>query len=108
MPEKILQISIRIADQPRINLQVPQSQEAIVRKAEASINELWRVWPKSEKFAGKSPSEVLAAIAFQFARLYYRNEESVNRIDEVLSSLEGSLDNLLMDDILPQDATSAK
>ncbi len=40
MNEKILNISIRIADQPRMALRIPASQEEVVRRAEANINEL--------------------------------------------------------------------
>ena len=44
MSEKKHNISIHIADLPRIQLNVPLSQEPLVRRAEENINGLWKKW----------------------------------------------------------------
>lgn len=97
MSEKILNISIRIADLPRMALRIPQSQEEIVRRAEANINELWRKWSAMDEFQDKSPAEVLAMVTFRFAQLYYSAEEAAGKVDATLMALEKSLDKHLLD-----------
>lgn len=95
MTEKILNISIRIADQPRMALHIPASQEETVRRAEANINELWRKWSAMEDFKDKSSAEILAMVTFRFAQLYYSSEEATGRVDAALESLEKNLDKVL-------------
>lgn len=95
MTEKILNISIRIADQPRMALRIPASQEEIVRKSEANINELWRKWSAKSDFKDKSSAEILAMVTFRFAQLYFSAEEASRRVDMALRDLETSLDKML-------------
>lgn len=102
MTEKILNISIRIADQPRMALRIPASQEEVVRKAEANINELWRKWSAMAEFKDKSSAEILAMVTFRFAQLYFSSEEASQKVDKTLEDLEKKLNRLLFD--LPDDA----
>lgn len=101
MSDKIHKISIRIADLPRIPLSVPLSQEPLVRRAEENINGLWRKWKEREEFRDKSSAEVLAMVTFRFAQLYYGNLESSENVDAVLSRLEQTFDDLLLEDVAP-------
>ncbi|MDE5988670.1 MAG: cell division protein ZapA [Duncaniella sp.] len=104
MTEKILNISIRIADQPRMALRIPASQEEVVRRAEANINELWRKWSAMAEFKDKSSAEILAMVTFRFAQLYFSSEEASQKVDKTLESLEKSLNRILHD--LPDDTDS--
>lgn len=101
MYEIIHNISIRIADLPRIPLTVPESQEPLVRRAEENINGLWKKWKERDEFRDKSSAEVLAMVTFRFAQLYYSNLEAAESLDHILGSLEQELDSLLLDDIVP-------
>lgn len=100
--DRIINISIRIADQPRIYLRIPRSQEETVRRAEANINELWRNWSAMEEFSDKSPTEIMAMVTFRFAQLYYSNLDATQQLDRTLAGLESEFDSLLLDDIRPQ------
>ncbi|MCI8998494.1 MAG: cell division protein ZapA [Muribaculaceae bacterium] len=103
MTDKLLNISIRIADQPRMRLRIPLDQEEIVRKAEANINELWRKWSAMDDFKDKSSGEILAMVTFRFAQLYFSAEEASHKVDRTLEELEKTLDKLLLD--IDQPAT---
>lgn len=96
MPERLINISIRIADHPRIPLRIPQSQEEAARRAEANINELWSKWSGMDEFRDKSSGEILAMVTFRFAQLYYSNLEAAQNIDSVLANLEQKLDGFLL------------
>ncbi|MCM1355779.1 MAG: cell division protein ZapA [Staphylococcus sp.] len=96
MTDKI-NISIRIADQPRISLRIPAGQEEIVRRAESSINDLWRKWSAMDEFKDKSSAEILAMVTFRFAQFYFTAEEAASRVDKTLAGLEKSLDKVLFD-----------
>ncbi|MDE6117706.1 MAG: cell division protein ZapA [Duncaniella sp.] len=97
MADKLLNISIRIADQPRMHLRIPADQEEIVRKAEANINELWRKWSAMDDFKDKTSGEILAMVTFRFAQLYFSAEEASHKVEKTLESLEKTLDRLLLD-----------
>lgn len=99
MTDKILNISIRIADQPRMQLRIPASQEELVRRAEANINELWRKWSAMDDFKDKSSPEILAMVTFRFAQLYFGAMEMSDRVDKTLSGLEKSLDKMLLNSL---------
>lgn len=97
MADKLLNISIRIADQPRMYLRIPGDQEEIVRKAEANINELWRKWSAMDDFKDKTSGEILAMVTFRFAQLYFSAEEASYKVEKTLEGLEKTLDRLLLD-----------
>lgn len=104
MTDRQLNISIRIADLPRIPLRIPAGQEEIVRLAESKINELWRNWSAKEEFRDKTSAEVLAMVTFRFAQLYYSNAETSQKLNTILEELEKEFDSLLLQDIAPQGA----
>ena len=83
-------------------LRIPASQEEVVRKAEANINELWRKWSAMAEFKDKSSAEILAMVTFRFAQLYFSSEEASQKVDKTLEDLEKKLNRLLLD--LPDDA----
>lgn len=97
MADKLLNISIRIAGQPRMYLRIPGDQEEIVRKAEANINELWRKWSAMDDFKDKTSGEILAMVTFRFAQLYFSAEEASHKVEKTLEGLEKTLDRLLLD-----------
>lgn len=99
MSDKLHNISIRIADLPRIHLTVPPSQDELVRRAEDNINGLWKKWKEREEFRDKSSAEVLAMVTFRFAQLYYSNLEASDGVGRVLEELEQSFDALLLEDV---------
>ncbi len=101
MTDRKLNISIRIADQPRIPMTVPASEEEIVRRAEANINELWRSWSAKDEFRDMSSTEILAMVTFRFAWLYFSHVETSRRLDSILEGLEKEFDSLLLQDIIP-------
>ena len=93
--DRIINITIRIADLPRIPLRIPREQEETARQAEESINELWRKWSAKSDFKDKSSAEILAMVTFRFAQLYFSAEEASRRVDIALRDLETSLDKML-------------
>ena len=107
MNEKTLNISIRIADQPRMALRIPASQEEVVRRAEANINELWRKWSAMAEFKDKSSAEIQAMVTFRFAQLYFGAMEMSDRVDKTLSGLEKSLDKMLFE-LTPDSGNPAR
>lgn len=97
MTEKILNISLRIADLRPMDMHIPASQEEVVRIAEANINALWRNWSAMPEFKDKSSAEILAMVTFRFAQLYFSTEEASRQVDKTLEGLEKNLDRLLLD-----------
>lgn len=106
MTEKTLNISIRIADLPRMPLCIPASQEEIVRRAETNINGLWRQWSAMKDFKDKTSAEILAMVTFRFAQLYYSIEAATGRLDGTLEKLERSLTDSLFGMEAPAETES--
>ncbi|MDE6369996.1 MAG: cell division protein ZapA [Duncaniella sp.] len=100
MSDKIHNITIRIADLPIMQLSIPLSQEAHMRRAENKINELWRSWRKRKEFSNKTSAEILGMVTFQFAQLYYSNLEANSHVETMLDDLEKAFDKKLLDDII--------
>lgn len=90
-------ITIQLAGQPKIPLAIERSEEELVRKAEKMVNDLWHRWA-SQTFAAEPHLKVMARVAFQFALLYLRNENSLQQ----LGALEQFLDKTLLN--LPEAA----
>lgn len=89
-----LNITIRIADQPPIPLNIRIEEEEIIRQAERNVNRLWYNW--SERFNTSSTS-ILAMVAFQFAKLHASLVAEQANVSESLKQLEKELDQLLDD-----------
>lgn len=89
-----INITICIADQPRISLSIPPDQEERVRKAEAAANGLYRKW--KAKFKDKSSPEVMAMVLYRFAQLWLESQEQARETEKLLGDFENDLDRLLI------------
>jgi len=90
-----------------ISLTVPFSRQEAVRKTEAELGALYRMW--SRELPGKSPRELLALMAYRFASAYLdlsqRQEEATEEAEELLMTASrlvgddgnGAEDSLLVD-----------
>lgn len=88
-------IWIQLADAEKpIALSINPDEEENYRKAEELVNTLWRKW--MNRFNGSS-SDVLARVAFQFARLYLETYGENREINEFLTDLDQQLDALIGD-----------
>lgn len=90
-----LNITIRIANQAPISLSINREDEEMIRTAEYNLNRLWNSW--SAKFKSKSPTEVLAMVAFRFAELFFTQNALAKESEAVLSMFEGELDKILLE-----------
>lgn len=93
--DKKQNINIRIADVKPFALSISADDEALYRESEKLVNTLWNKW--MARFKGTDSSEeVMAKVAFQFARLYsqaYRDNKATN---ELLTDFEKELDEIVI------------
>ena len=90
-----VRIWIQLADANQIALSVNPDEEESYRKAEELVNTLWRKWMNRFK---DSSEDVLARVAFQFARLYLEAYGENRQVNEFLTDLNQQLDTLLDDE----------
>lgn len=90
-----LNITIRIAGQAPLALQINREDEEVCRTAEYQVNRLNSLW--SDRFSNKSRMEVLAMVAYQFAQLYYTQARSQEQLGRELAKFEADLDEILLD-----------
>lgn len=90
-----LNITIRIAGQAPLALQINREDEEVCRQAEYQVNRLNSLW--SDRFSNKSRMEVLAMVAYQFAQLYYTQVRSQEQYKQELAKFEADLDEILLD-----------
>lgn len=90
-----VRIWIQLADANQIALSVNPDEEESYRKAEELVNTLWRKWMNRFK---DSSEDVLARVAFQFARLYLEAYGENREVNEFLTDLDKKLDTLLGDE----------
>ena len=87
-------ITIKIADVAPISMTVPDDAEEVVRTAEYNVNRLWIAW--RNRFSDKTSKEVLAMVAYQFAKLYYetlrQGEEQQSLLENLFSELDRSIE----------------
>lgn len=88
-----LNITVQLAGQPKVPLQINRSDEELMRKAEKLVNDLWYRWTTGN-FAAESQMRVMARVAFQFAVLYLRKERDAQELKELEQSLDDMLKNL--------------
>jgi hypothetical protein len=88
-------IWIELADANPIALSISPGEEESYRKAEELVNTLWTKW--MNRFNSTS-SDVLARVAFQFARLYLEASGEHRKVTEFLTDLDKRLDKLLSDE----------
>lgn len=93
--EKKQNIWIQLADVKPIALSVAASDEPTYREAEKLVNTLWDKWMK--RFNDNTSShEVLARVAFQFARLYMETFQENKNVNDFLTDFEQKLDKLVV------------
>lgn len=86
-------ITIKIADLKPVAMTIRPAEEETIRKAERAVNELWKAW--CARFTERKPSEVMALVAFQFARALYAAEHQQALQAALLDRFEAELDRLL-------------
>ncbi|MBO5053763.1 MAG: cell division protein ZapA [Muribaculaceae bacterium] len=86
-------ISIKIADVTPISMTINPQAEEVVREAEYNVNKVWSTW--RHEFENKTSKEVLAMVAFQFAKLYYQLSHTVAQRQGIVDTFEAELDRLL-------------
>ena len=91
-----VKIWIQLADAENpIARSIKPDEEENYRKAEELVNTLWHKW--MNRFGEKS-DDVLARVAFQFARLYLEAYGENRQVNDFLTDLEKQLDTLLGDE----------
>lgn len=86
-------ISIKIADVAPISMAINPADEEVVREAERGVNKVWQTW--RVQFGDKSSKEVLAMAAYQFAKLYFSLQHTVEAREKAIEGFEAELDRLL-------------
>jgi len=76
-----------------VNVTVDFEQQDAVRETERSIAELFQAWRK--KFVRKSPQEIMAMIAYQYASYYLALRKRNAQLAQVLSQTEKEFDKML-------------
>lgn len=89
-----LVITIKIADVAPISMRINRQEEERVRNVEYNINKLWARW--RETFRDRKSEEVLAMVAFQFAKNYAILAEQEPKLDRTLRDFERDLDDILL------------
>lgn len=90
-----LNITIRLADVKPLSLSIDRDEEPRYREAEKLVNTLWNKWML--RFRNTSSSEeVMARVAFQFARLYAQVYRENMATSEYLADFEKKLDDIVI------------
>lgn len=84
-----LNITLRIADQGPFPMTVSPQDEEVMRKAESHVNQLWRLM--GERYPERSSAELLALVAWQFARLNIIQEADVKAAEAAAASIDEAL-----------------
>ncbi len=88
-------IWIHLADTEAMPLSVERKDEGTYREAEKLVNTLWERWMR--RFSDSSSShEVLARVAFQFARLYLETYQDNKDVNDYLTEFERQLDEIVV------------
>lgn len=74
-------------------MSIKPADEEVVREAERSVNKVWQTW--RAQYDDKTSKEVLAMAAFQFAKLFFTLQHSVDARQKTLDGFEAELDRLL-------------
>ncbi|MBR5101790.1 MAG: cell division protein ZapA [Muribaculaceae bacterium] len=93
--EDKINITIRIADIKPIPLNINREDEAQYRETEKLVNTLWNKWMDRFKDSASS-QEVMARVAFQFARLYAQAYNNNKAVVEFLADFEQKLDDIVV------------
>lgn len=74
-------------------MSIKPADEEVVREAERSVNKVWQTW--RAQYDDKTSKEVLAMAAFQFAKLFFSLQHSVEARQRTIEGFEAELDRLL-------------
>ena len=89
------QIEVRLANCKPIPFMIYEDEEEIAIIAQEDVTHIWKVW--RERYSKeKSSFEVMAMVAFQYARLYYTKDAHESNTIELLDNFEKELDSLLL------------
>lgn len=88
-----LNINIRIAHEGPIPLTIHPREEEGIRSAARQVTQLYGLL--HERFPERTPAELLALAALQFARVSGETRAAADGVDSLLADVEASLDNLL-------------
>jgi len=89
-------IWIQLADVKPIPLSILPEEEVGYREAEKLVNALWNKWMKRFSDTNTSSQDVLARVAFQFARLYKEAYSENRSVNEFLTDFEKQLDDTIV------------
>ena len=90
-----VKIWIQLADAENpIALSIKPDEEENYRKAEELVNTLWHKW--MNRFGEKS-GDILARVAFQFARLYLEAYGENRQVNDFLTNMDQTLETLVED-----------
>lgn len=87
-------IWICLGDIKDIPIYVKPSDMDRYKKAVDMVNKLWGSWKM--KFVKQSSEEVMARVAFQFARLYLEANTRNAEVNEVLADFEQKLNDIIV------------
>ncbi|MBD5241670.1 MAG: cell division protein ZapA [Paramuribaculum sp.] len=93
MKDKI-DINLRIAD-VALSLSIKPDEEQLFREAAKGINDVWSSW--RSRFSANSSVEVLAKVTLLFSKSFLELKRQTVRTEEILDSIEQTLDMLLLD-----------
>ena len=88
-----LNITLRIADQCPFPMTVSPQDEEYMRKAESHVNQLWDIMRR--RYPERSSAELLALVAWQFARLNITQDADVKAAEAAAASTDAALTKLL-------------
>ena len=89
-----IKISVRLADVKEISLNINASEKPVYDEAEKLVNKLWNNW--MERFKSTYTSyEVMAMVAFQFARFYSQSFNDNAQVHAQLTEFEQRLNSLV-------------
>jgi len=95
MADEKQNIWIHLADTKAMPLSIDREAESTYREAEKLVNTLWERW--MNRFSDSSTShEVLARVAFQFARLYLETYQDNKNVNDYLTEFEQKLDEIVL------------
>ena len=95
MPSEKQNIWIHLADTKAMPLSIDREAEETYREAEKLVNTLWE--RLMNRFSDSSTShEVLARVAFQFARLYLETYQDNKNVNDYLTEFEQQLDEIVL------------
>lgn len=93
--EDKLKIWISIGEVKGMSLSIRRCDEEVFRKAADLVNQLWGKW--KERFKDTiSSEELMARIAFQFARLFVEASSRNDEVNKVLSEFEKELNEIVV------------